>query len=328
MRLLTIALAQTRQTADFDANAATILRTLERAGAAGVQILCFPEAQTAGYRVDITPAAAPVPVAQLTALHAQVAQRCGELGMACVLGTETPLATDPAHGKPYNSALVVAEDGQILGAHHKTKLTPLDAVAYTPGSDVETFVLHGVTVGVVICFEGLRFPETTRACVRQGAQVVFHPQNNTTRPNAWKLPIHHALITTRAAENTVWFASCNCCHTPHQNSRSLVIAPDGRVHAATALRREQLLITDIDIDRATQAMVAGDPDGCAAVLFAETVARDEYAAVASPWDPSGTGRGPLTKRTKSYAKPPSRSVTVRLGPRPSGECVRKLENRS
>lgn len=199
--------------------------------------------------------------------------------MACVLGTETPLAADPERGKPYNSALVIAEDGRILGAHHKTKLTPLDALVYTPGSTIETFRLHGVTVGIVICYEGFRFPEATRECVRQGAQLIFHPQNNTTRPNAWKLPIHHAMITTRAAENTVWFASCNCCHDPHQNCRSLVVAPDGRVHARTALRREQLLITDVDIDLATRAMFEFDPEGCADVLFAETVVRDEYAAL-------------------------------------------------
>ena len=74
---------------------------------------------------------------------------------------------------------------------------------------METFDLCGVRVGVVICFEGFRFPETTRECVRQGAQLVFQPQNNTTRPNDWKIPIHHAMIVTRAAENTIWFASCN-----------------------------------------------------------------------------------------------------------------------
>jgi predicted amidohydrolase len=281
MRMLKIALAQTRQSADFDANAATILRFVERAGAAGVQILCFPETQTVGYRVDVTPTRAPVPVERLADLHERVARRCGDLGMACILGTETPLPDDPERGKPYNSALVISEAGQILGVHHKTKLTPLDAIAYTAGREFETYELWGVRVGVVICFEAFRFPETTRECVRQGAQVIFQPQNNTTRPAAWKIPIHHAMAVTRAAENTVWFASCNCCHVPHQNCRSLVIAPDGRVQAATALRREQLLIADIDVDLATRAMFTFDnPDGCADVLFAGTVDRAEYAVAA------------------------------------------------
>jgi len=276
MTPLRIALAQTRQVADFDTNAETILRFLDDAAARHVQIICFPETQTVGYRVDITPTDAPVPVEKLEALHAEVARRCGASGMACVLGTETPLESDPVGCRPYNSALVVSEHGRILGVQHKTKLTPLDAVAYSPGSTIETFDLCGVRVGVVICFEGLRFAETTAECVRQGAQLVFHPQNNTTRPNDWKVPIHHAMITTRAAENTIWFASCNACHVPHQNSRSLVIAPDGQVHGQTEFREETLLVTDIDVDRATRAMFRFDLEDCAELLFANTVQREEY----------------------------------------------------
>ena len=275
MRMLKIALAQTRQTADFEANAATILRHVAEAGRQGVRILCFPETQTVGYRVDIATPDLPVPVARLEELHAEVAARCREWNMACILGTETP---SPAGGKPYNTALVIGPDGAILGAHHKTKLTPLDAVAYSPGSSIETFDLFGARVGVVICFEGFRFAETTAECVRQGARLVFHPQNNTTRPNDWKLPVHHAMIVTRAAENTIWFASCNACLEPYQNCRSLIVAPDGQIHAQTELRREELLVAEIDIDRATQAMFHYNLAECAEMLFADTVQPTEYAA--------------------------------------------------
>lgn len=278
MKSLRIALAQTSQTADFAKNAATILRHLELAAQAGAKIVCFPETQTVGYRVDIATPDTPVPVEALAELHAKVAKRCGELNLACILGTETPLESDPRKGKPYNSALVISEHGKVLGVHHKTRLTPLDAIAYTPGKSFEVFQLHGVTVGVVICFEGFRFAETTRACVARGAQLVFHPQNNTTRPNDWKIPVHHAMITTRAAENTIWFASCNAALTPHQNCRSLVISPDGQVHAQTNLMQEELLVTDIDIDKATRAMFNFDRDGCGAMLFGDSVATSEFVS--------------------------------------------------
>src|SRR5262245_45536665 len=165
MNTLRIALAQARQAADFDANAETIFRFVDDAAARGVQILCFPETQTVGYRVDISPTDAPVPVEKLAALHTEVAARCRAAGMACILGTETPLESDPIGGKPYNSALVIDQHGRELGVHHKTKLTPLDAVAYSPGRTMETFDLWGVRVGVVICFEGLRFAATTAECV-------------------------------------------------------------------------------------------------------------------------------------------------------------------
>ncbi len=281
---LKIALAQVRQTADLNDNRAAILQSVADAVAQGVQILCFPETQTVGYRVDISSPEALVPAAWLDELHAEVAHSCGAAGMACILGTETP-----TEGKPYNTALVIGEEGEILGAHHKTMLTPLDAVAYAKGSEQHTFELFGVTVGVVICFEGLRFAQTTAACVRRGAQILFHPQNNTTRPNDWKVPIHHAMIVTRAAENTVWFASCNACLPPHQNSRSLIVSPDGRIHGQTELCREELLVRDIDVEQATRAMFRlSESEGAealadtASLLFAETVAPQEYAAGVRP----------------------------------------------
>jgi len=277
MKPLRIALVQCRQTSSIDENAATLFRYLEEAARAKAQIVCFPEGHVTGYRVDITPTDQPVEPQRLDELHGRVARRCGELGIACVLGTETPLESDPIHGRPYNSAIVISSAGKLLGVHHKTRLTPMDAVAYTPGNSFETFELFGVTVGVVICFEGFRFAETTRACVAQGAQLVFHPQNNTTRPADWKIPVHHAMITTRAAENTIWFASCNMCHAEHQNCRSLVVAPDGQIHAQTELKQEQLLVADIDVDLATRAMFKFDADGCADVLFADVVKRQEYA---------------------------------------------------
>ena len=278
---LTIALAQCRQSADQDDNRAVILRDLKAAASAGAQIVCFPETQTVGYRVDVTPTDAPVPVEALAKLHASVAKRCGELDIACILGTEYPHA-DGAPAKPYNSALVIDEHGSILGVHHKVRLTPLDAIAYSPGTSYQTFNLCGVRVGVVICYEGFRFAESTRECVRQGAQLVFQPQNNTTRPNDWKIPIHHAMIVTRAAENTVWFASCNCAYAEHQNSRSMIVAPDGRIHARTELKEEQLLVSKIDVDLATRAIFLCDTVGCADVLFADTVQHDEFTGTDSP----------------------------------------------
>lgn len=279
MATVRIGLAQATASADLATNDAAIFRFLDEAAAAGVQILCFPETHTVGYRVDVSTPDRPVPVDELAELHGRVAARCGELGIACVLGTETPLESDPYGGKPYNTALVISEHGQILGSHHKTRLTPLDALAYTRGEGFSTFTLHGVSVGVVICYEGFRFAQSTEECVRQGAQLILHPQSNTTRPNDWKLPIHHAMITTRAAENTVWFASCNSSLVPYQNCKSMVIAPDGQVVAASELGREELVVADLDVSLATHAMFLDDPEITARQLFADTVTRDEFAEI-------------------------------------------------
>src|SRR5262245_12205538 len=106
MSTLRIALAQCRQTADIESNAATIFRMVEGAGRQSGQMLCVPETQTVGYRVDTSTPDRPVPVEWLAELEIRLAKRCAALGMACILGTETPLASDPHRGKPHNSALV------------------------------------------------------------------------------------------------------------------------------------------------------------------------------------------------------------------------------
>ena len=71
-------------------------------------------------------------------------------------------------------------------------------------------------------------------------------------------------------------ASCNACLVPHQNCRSLIVAPDGQIHAQTELREEQLLVAEIDIDQATRAMFNYDLEGCAPLLFGQTVQREEF----------------------------------------------------
>jgi predicted amidohydrolase len=250
-------------------NTTTILRFIDKAKSEDVQIICFPEAQTVGYRGAITPVSTPVLTKALQETHRQIAKLCGEYGIGCVLGTETPNESSPKTSLPFNSALVISPEGTILGCHHKTKLTPEDAKNYTAGKQMETFELFGTIIGVVICFEGFRFSQTTAECVRQGAQLVFHLQNNTDRPLDWKIPIHHAMIVTRAAENTIWFASCNICQEEFQNSRSMIVAPDGRIFAQTDLKKEQLLVADVDIDLATRAICKFDDQAITPVLYGD-----------------------------------------------------------
>ena len=77
MSSLRIGLAQCRQTGDFDTNAATIFRMMDAAARQRVQVLCFPETQTVGYRVDIATPEQPVPVERLAELHGRVAGAAG-----------------------------------------------------------------------------------------------------------------------------------------------------------------------------------------------------------------------------------------------------------
>jgi predicted amidohydrolase len=257
-----VGVAQIPQTNRIEDNANAVLAMIERAAREGVELLCFPETHLAGYRVGVSSPDAPCEAAALDRALAQIGAGCRDHGVGAIVGTETP----NGGGKPFNSAVVFDQQGKVLATHHKTRLTPGDALGYSPGTEPTLFEFKGVTMGLVICFEGFRFPETTRSLARAGARVVFHPQFNQVLPNKeWKLPVHEALLTARAAENTVYFVSANMCHA-RNNCRSLIIGPDGLIVAASELGKEALLVAQVDPRKANHAFLKDDPAAMAKAL--------------------------------------------------------------
>ncbi len=262
METIKIGAAQIPQTTDIQQNLATALEAIEQAASEGVELLCLPETHLAGYRVGLSRPDAPCDARALDQALTGVADACRSHRIGAVVGTETPNGDN----KPFNSAVVLDDQGRQLAVHHKTRLTPGDAQGYSPGTEETLFAWKGILMGVVICFEGFRFPETVRSLARAGARVVFHPQFNHILPNMeWKLPVHEALLTARAAENTVYLVSANMRH-PRNNCRSLIIGPDGLVIQASELGEESLLTAEIDPSKATHAFLNDDPAAMAKAL--------------------------------------------------------------
>ncbi len=252
---LRVAAAQAPPSCRLTENLATVLGYLERAAEKEVDLICFPETHLAGYRVGILETDAPCDELGLAQALETIAARCAELRIGAIVGTETP---NPG-ARPFNSAVVINDDGSVLTTHHKSRLTPKDALGYAPGSGPTAFTFRNIPMGLVICFEGFRFPETTRQLARGGAKVVFHPQFNHVLPGMeWKQPVQEALIVARAAENGIFFVSSNMCH-PRNNCRSLIVGPDGLILQASELGRETLLVADVDTSRATRAFLGDDP---------------------------------------------------------------------
>ncbi len=263
MDRIRIAVAQVPQTADIETNLAKALEFMDKAAKKDVELLCFPETHLPGYRVGVLEPDDPCQEHTLEHSLGVVRERARELGMGIIMGTET----HNPDGKPFNTAVVIGTAGEIVARHHKSRLTPGDAKGYAdPGENETVFTFRDVTMGLVICFEGYRFPELTRGLAKKGARVVFHPQfNHVMRSMQWKLPVQESLIVSRAAENTLWFISANMCH-PCNNCRSMVVAPSGLVRTASVLTRETLLVCDIDPNEATHAFLSTDTERMAKAL--------------------------------------------------------------
>ena len=59
----------------------------------------------------------------------------------------------------------------------------------------------------------------------------------------------------------------------------MVVAPDGQIYAQAEMKREELLVADIDVERATRAMYRYDMEDSAEMLFGDEIERSEYEGV-------------------------------------------------
>ena len=254
MGKIKVGVAQVSQTIDVETNLAKVLETMDQAAESGVELVCFPETHLSGYRVGLLDADASLSSQVLENALCKVSKKCKELEMGVIVGTETENGKD----KPFNSAVVIDEKGKEIARHHKSRLTPKDAEGYSSGTGPTSFYFKDICMGLVICFEGFRFPENVRCLAKAGAKVVFHPQFNHAWPGmGWKQPIQEALLMARAGENTIYFVSANMCHI-NNNCRSFIIGPDGLVMQVSNLSQEMLLVDDLDMTRATHAFLKQD----------------------------------------------------------------------
>lgn len=108
----------------------------------------------------------------------------------------------------FNTSLVFDREGREVARYRKIHMfdvvTPdgevfRESATYTPGSDIVTFDMEGVTVGCAICYD-LRFAELFLAFARRGAQVIVLPAAFTmmTGKDHWEVLLRARAIETQA----------------------------------------------------------------------------------------------------------------------------------
>jgi predicted amidohydrolase len=249
---LRIALASVRRGMTRDDSVAIALDAIENAGSASASIVCFPECYVPGYRTPEFPGL-PVDEEFLEQAWTTIADAARTANVAVILGTERVV-----DGDVRLTALVIDRDGSVAGFQDKVQLDPSEENGYMPGAGRELFHIEGVPFGIVICHEGWRYPETTRAAARLGAKIVFHPhyswpEPGQFRPTSFADPantFHEKAMLCRAAENTCYFASVNYA-TDGSPTTSAIVSPDGSLLAWQPYGKEGLLIADVDLSSAT-----------------------------------------------------------------------------
>lgn len=247
-----VALANPRYAASPDESVSLATRAIAEAGAAGADIICFPECFVPGYR-GMGHAPPPPDAAFLERAWSTIAHAAGAANIAVVLGTER-LTNDGL----VISTLVVNRDGSVAGWQDKVQLDPSEEGPYVASAGRHLFQCGPVTFGIAICHEGWRYPETVRWAARHGAQLVFIPHFHQAEAGSFRPTtfgdaansFHEKALVCRAAENTIFIAASNYASdgTP---TTATVVRPDGTLQAYQPYGVEGILYADIDLDQAT-----------------------------------------------------------------------------
>lgn len=225
---------------------------IAQAAAQQAELICFPECYIPGYRAAGKQLPAP-DSAFLEDAWDRVAMSARASGLLTILGTEQITAMGLLA-----TALVIDGNGIRLGFQDKVQIDPSEEATYVSGAGRQVFRMGPLTFGIVICHEGWRYPETVRWSVRNGAQIVFHPQFHEAEPNGFSPSVyadprntfHEKAVLCRAAENTCYFASVNYASAGSPTT-SAIARPDGSLLVAQPYGQEGLLIADIDLRTAT-----------------------------------------------------------------------------
>ncbi|MDT5019200.1 MAG: deaminated glutathione amidase [Mycobacterium sp.] len=243
-----VALAQILSGADPAANLALVEDYTRRAADAGARLVLFPEATMCRFGVPLAPIAEPLDGRWASGVRA-IAERAGIVVVAGMFV--------PAEDSRVTNTLIATGPG--VDAHYD-KIHLYDAFGFTesntvaPGSEPVVIEVHGVTVGLTLCYD-VRFPELYVELAQRGAQLITVHASWGTGPG--KLAQWTLLARARAIDTTGFVAAVGQAYPgdeiaalgPTGVGGSVVASPVGEV-VASAGADPQLLVTDIDVDAA------------------------------------------------------------------------------
>ncbi|MDB5014661.1 MAG: carbon-nitrogen hydrolase family protein [Daejeonella sp.] len=247
-----IALASPRLPNSINEALLCVEKLMEDAVNQHAEIICFPESYIPGYPgldVEVT---TPSPEELVSALH-EVCKLAAKNSIAIIIPMDWYQT-----GELLNVAYVISNKGEILGYQTKNQLDPSEDTIWIPGTERSIFEVNGVKLGITICHEGFRYPESVRWAAQRDAKIVFHPQCTGSNIKVKKLtewgakenPYYEKAMMMRALENTVYFASCNYAFD-FPDSASSIIAPDGSCVAHANYGEVGVIVADVDIELAT-----------------------------------------------------------------------------
>lgn len=151
----------------------------------------------------------------------------------------------------FNTASVIDPKGEVIARYRKIyPFLPYEKNVQS-GSEFVVFDVPNIgRFGISICYDGW-VPETTRAMVWKGAEVIIHPTMTNTIDRKQEL----ILAQANAIANQCYFVDVNCAGALG-NGRSIIVGPEGEVIHQSGEVGEQIPLT-IDLDRVRDVRRSG-----------------------------------------------------------------------
>jgi NAD+ synthase (glutamine-hydrolysing) len=246
--LVRLALAQINPTVgDVDANTAKIAAWIERARAAGAELVIFPELCIPGYPAEDLYLKRHFLAANVAAVERLAAGLAP--GITAMVGFAEPAEGGGDYRHAYNSLAVIA-DGAVERVYRKNRLpnySVFDEQRYfVPGSDDEVIEIAGTGVGLTICEDAWAPGPPGQAEADAGATIVANPSGSPYHRGKGRE--REEMFGERAREYDAYFAFVNLIGGQDElvfDGQSLLFAPDGTVIARAAQFEEELLVTDV-----------------------------------------------------------------------------------
>lgn len=151
----------------------------------------------------------------------------------------------------FNTAPVINPEGKVVARYRKMYPFLPYETGVKSGTEFVVFEVPSVgCFGVSICYDHW-VPETTRAMVWKGAEVIIHP----TMTNTIDRPQELILAQANAIVNQCYFVDVNCAGQLG-NGRSIVVGPEGEIIYQSGAVGEQIPVT-IDLDQVREVRRSG-----------------------------------------------------------------------
>lgn len=230
-------------------------KQIREAAQKGAELICLPELYTTGYNLDLIGEKLPEMVENLEGpTVTRLQQLAKELGVLIA----APLGLTLQEGQPpFNSAVLIGDEGEIIGVYSKCHLFETERVYFQPGQEFPVFDTKLGRIGIMICFDA-GFPEAARCLCLKGAEIILCP-------SAWRIQdrrMWELNMPQRALENSCYVAAVN--RFGHEGSLymggfSMACGPEGDVIAEITEEKEATLCCTLDGARLAAYRADGGP---------------------------------------------------------------------